>query len=88
MRWSDCIASKSSFWSDEVTIYVLKSMKKIGRYNRKIGRYIWKIGIGIEARKVRTSPTFGYTETVSSNWVTEGKTTISPDIVLIQVFLD
>ncbi len=41
MRWSDCIASKSSFWSNEVTFNVLKSMKKIGRYNRKIG-----IGIG------------------------------------------
>jgi hypothetical protein len=41
MRWSDCIASKSSFWSNEATLNVLKSMKKIGRYNQKIG-----IGIG------------------------------------------
>ncbi len=37
MRWSDFIASKSSFWSDEVTFDVLKSIKKIGRYNRKLG---------------------------------------------------
>ena len=37
MRWSDCITYKSSFWSDEATLNVLKSMKKIGRYNLKIG---------------------------------------------------
>ncbi len=57
MWWSDCIAYKSSFWSDEA----------IFRYWNWLKRLVDTAVSVLEARKVGTSPTFGGEE--EDKWV-------------------